>query len=241
MIKTDWEPKNFTIVELLVVISVIAILSSLLLPALNSAREKAQEIKCAGNMKQLGTAWALYEDAFSVTPQIFAHGVAGPGRGWYGQLYLNGLLKPSIRKEVYDGVSAVNCFTLRCDVSFRLVGMDHPRNYGGNALIPQKLFKITGDPNCNIGRGLSYKSSAVSQPSQRIRVGESRDWAFNQSPSAVTGSTFTSSSYSLILYPHQRFTISNFLFVDGHAGSMKHSYMLTLKAQKLHLATSGLQ
>ena len=47
-------------------------------------------------------------------------------------------------------------------------------------------------------------------------------------------------AYTLISYPHQRFTMSNFLFVDGHSGGMKHPYMLTVKAQKLHLASGGL-
>ena len=55
--------KRFTIVELLVVISVIAILAGMLLPALNSAREKARSIICLNNMKQWGLAIGMYCDS----------------------------------------------------------------------------------------------------------------------------------------------------------------------------------
>ncbi|MDD5698525.1 MAG: type II secretion system protein [Victivallaceae bacterium] len=56
--------KTFTLIELLITIGIIAILASILLPALQKARDKGNKIKCAANLKQMGTGLIMYVDDY---------------------------------------------------------------------------------------------------------------------------------------------------------------------------------
>lgn len=55
---------GFTLIELLIVIAIIAVLMSVLMPALRFAREQGQRAVCLNNLKQMALAWTLYADDY---------------------------------------------------------------------------------------------------------------------------------------------------------------------------------
>jgi prepilin-type N-terminal cleavage/methylation domain-containing protein/prepilin-type processing-associated H-X9-DG protein len=83
---------GFTLIELLVVVAIIAILASLLLPALANAKDRAQAIRCLNNLKQIGLATLIYAQEYQNLVQIDAP--LDPGVTWASILSTNQNLKP---------------------------------------------------------------------------------------------------------------------------------------------------
>jgi prepilin-type processing-associated H-X9-DG protein len=83
----------FTLVELLVVIGIIALLISILLPSLNKARETANRVKCAANLRSIGQTMLLYEN---------------DNHGAYPRVYWDGSLTTSVQDSAGEQAELVN-------------------------------------------------------------------------------------------------------------------------------------
>jgi prepilin-type processing-associated H-X9-DG protein len=106
----------FTLIEMLTIIAIIGLLAGLLLPALNSAREKGRRVACASNLRQIGIAiQAFASDNDNHTPVAYTVTAGGGTIPWYTAL-TNG------------GYTTLKVFQCPDDRQPRTSG-DHPRSY----------------------------------------------------------------------------------------------------------------
>ena len=215
--------RRFTLIELLVVIAIIAILAAMLLPALNSAREKANSIRCTGILKEMGTVDQMYgtDNNGLVLPCCLPEKPEAQYGGNYTMWFLLGYrYAPGLFSRRIN-----NSLKVRppiCPSAFAETGV----SYGWGS----SPYKPVEHPGYSRNERTGYWSSApsttclpvkrgkVRQPSQKITL-----WDGYYAHGAITRwDNLPASNDMVVAWPRHSGGSSNYSvntgFLDGHAG-----------------------
>ncbi len=223
-------------IELLVVISIIAILAAMLLPALSSAREIAKSTKCAGQLKQLGYATMNYAGDNVDTLPFGGHSYAANDQvSWDDLLGSSYDGRKLTETEIHRGNFAIPAYRqpelYKCPSdpaswpgsAIRSYSMNRGANAGSGST-PNPVGGIWG---VTLISGLAYshanpwsaKLTTISRPSSVICMTE-QHMNTNMLGNA-SGSCVSNPDNQIANYPAGHSGRFNYLFVDGHAQSMR--------------------
>jgi len=213
---------GFTLIEMLVVIAIIALLTSILVPTVSRTLDRARRTQSTSNLRQIGQAFHLYVSEPSNRNQEFPATVAsdgGPhGTPWFFKI------APYLQREAGNAGDLDRVF--RCPVWARIYQRSAQSDW--NQLGYGKNFKLFGSPTQpgwnEQTLSTRHRLSEITNPSSTVLVADERTWNWHVHSGNID-SLFENGRYfdkSLGRQRGYRHRIgANYLFVDGRVSFMR--------------------